>query len=104
MAFPPLLPLHRQPRDPTRLEQYALLAVPNPGETAQHFPQPWHSVRIDLEKREHAEMREKYRKEHAKKFRHVMKELKCVDDLNWMWRLFPRHVLMLLQSNVSVVV
>ena len=32
-----------------------------------------------------------------------MKELKYVDDLNWTRRLFPSQVLLLLQSNVSVV-
>ena len=32
-----------------------------------------------------------------------MNELKYVDDLNSTWRLFPSHVLLLLQLNVSVV-
>ena len=48
-------------------------------------------------------MREEFRKEHAKKFRYVMQELKYVNDLNWTWSLFPSHMVMLLQSNVSVV-
>ena len=69
MVFPPLLPLHRQPRDPTRLDQLALLAVPNPGETARVFLPPWHSVRINLEAREFEEARHKSKKEHEKKFR-----------------------------------
>ena len=57
MAFSPLLPLHRQSRDPTTLEKLALAAVPNPGQTARKMLPPWHSVRIDLEKREYPEMR-----------------------------------------------
>ena len=77
----------------------ALKAVPNPGETARALLPPWHTVRIALEKRE---FEEKDRQEHAKKFRYVMNDLKYVDDLNWTWRLFPSHVLLLLQSNVSV--
>ena len=106
MAFEPrrrLLPLHREPFNPATLEQLALAVVPNPGETAGALLLPWHTVRIALEKRGFEERREKDRKEHAKKFRYVMNELKYVDDLNWTWRLFPSHVLLLLQSNVSVV-
>ena len=98
--FKPFPPLHRESRSRATLEELALIAVPNPGETARHFLPPWRNVRIDLEKREYAEMKEKYRKQ---QFRYVMKELKYVDDLNWTWRLFPSHVLLLLQSNVSVV-
>lgn len=99
----PLPPLHREPRSPATLEQLALAAVPNPGETAQQFLLPWHSVRRELEKQEYYAMREEFRKERAKKFRYVMQELKYVNDLNWTWSLFPSHVVMLLQSNVSVV-
>ena len=80
----------------------ALKAVPNPGETARALLPPWHTVRIALEKREFEEKREKDRQEHAKKFRYVMNNFKYVDDLNWTWRLFPSQVLLLLQSNVSV--
>ena len=81
----------------------ALKAVPNPRKTARALLPPWQIVRIALEKRELEEKRETDRQEHEKKFRYVMNELKYVDDLNWMWRLFPSHVLLLLQSNVSVV-
>ena len=80
----------------------ALKAVTNPGETARALLPPWHTVRIALEKREFEEKRQKDRQEHAKKFRYVMNNLKYVDDLNWTWRLFPSQVLLLLQSNVSV--
>ena len=83
--------------------QLALNAEPNPGETARAFLPPWHTVRIALEKREFEEKGERHRQEHEKKFRYVMNELKYVDDLNWTWRLFPSHVLLLLQSKVSVV-
>lgn len=65
----PLPPLHREPRSPATLEQLALAAVPNPGETARQFLPPWHSVRRELEKQEYYAMREEFRKEHAKKFR-----------------------------------
>ena len=41
----------------------------------------------------------KWQKEHAKKFRYVMEELRWVDDLNWTWSLFPSHVVVLSQSN-----
>ena len=75
----------------------ALKAVPNPGETARALLQPWHTLQIALEKREFEEKREKDRQEHGKKFRYIMNELKYVDDLNWTWRLFPSHVLLLLQ-------
>ena len=88
-----------QPRSPDSLMKLALKAVPNPGETAQALLRPWHTVRIALEKRE---FEEKDRQEHAKKFRYVMNNLKYVDDLNWTWRLLPSHVLLLLQSNVSI--
>ena len=81
----------------------ALKAVPQPGETAWALLPPWHTVRIAFEKRKFEEKRETDRREHEKKFRYVMNELKYVDDLNWTWRLFPSHVLLLLQSNVSVV-
>ena len=104
MAFSPLRslpPLHRELRNPPTLQQAALLVVQNPGETARKVLPPWHTVRIALEKREFEKMRETYRKEHAKKFRYVMEELKYVDDLNWTWSLFPSHVLFLLQSNFS---
>ena len=84
------------------LEELAMLAVPNPGEIARQFFSPWQTVRMALEEREYSEMREEYRKEHAKKFRYVMKELKYVDDYNWTWSLFPSHVLLLLPSNFSV--
>ena len=84
------------------LEELAVLAVPNPGEIARQFFSPWQTVRMALEEREYSEMREEYRKEHAKKFRYVMKELKYVDDYNWTWSLFPSHVLLLLPSNFSV--
>ena len=77
------------------LEELAVLAVPNPGEIARQFFSPWQTVRMALEEREYSEMREEYRKEHAKKFRYVMKELKYVDDYNWTWSLFPSHVLLL---------
>ena len=83
--------------------ELALKAVPNLRETARALLRPWHTVRIALEKREFEEKREKDRQEHAKKFRYVMNDLKYVDDLNWTWRLFPSHVLLLLRSNVSVV-
>jgi len=43
------------------------------------------------------EKRDKVLKEHTKKFKHVMSELTYVDNLNWTWRLFPSHVLLLLQ-------
>ena len=92
-----------EPRNPDSLMKLALEAVPQPGETARALLPPWNSVRIALEKREFDEKRERYRREHEKKFRYVMNELKYVDDLNWTWRLFPSHVLLLLQSNVSVV-
>ena len=88
---------NNQPRSPDSLMKLALKAVPNPGETARALLPPWHTVRIVLEKREFEEKREKDRQEHAKKFRYVMNELKYVDDLNWTWRLFPSHVLLLLQ-------
>ena len=94
---------NNQPRSPDSLMKLALKAVPNPGETARALLPPWHTVRIVLEKREFEEKREKDRQEHAKKFRYVMNELKYVDDLNWTWRLFPSHVLLLLKSNISVV-
>ena len=48
------------------------MAVPNPGETARHFLPPWHILRQELENREYEEMGEKFRKEHAKKFRYVI--------------------------------
>ena len=92
-----------EPRNPERLMKLAFKAVPQPGETARALLPPWHTVRIALEKREFEEKRERHRQEHEKKFRYVMNELKYVDDLNWTWRLFPSHVLLLLQSNVSVV-
>ena len=92
-----------QPRSPDSLTQLALKAFPQPGETARALLPPWHTVRIALEKREFQEKRERHRQEHEKKFRYVMNELKYVDGLNWTWRLFPSHVLLLLQSNVSVV-
>ena len=88
---------NNQPRSPDSLMKLALKAVPNPAETARALLPPWHTVRIVLEKREFEEKREKDRQEHAKKFRYVMNELKYVDDLNWTWRLFPSHVLLLLQ-------
>ena len=88
---------NNQPRSPDSLMKLALKAVPNPEETARALVPPWHTVRIVLEKREFEEKREKDRQEHAKKFRYVMNELKYVDDLNWTWRLFPSHVLLLLQ-------
>ena len=37
----PLPPLHREPRSPATLEQLALAAVPNPGETARQFLLSW---------------------------------------------------------------
>ena len=52
------------------------MAVPNPGETARHFLPPWHILRQELENREYEEMREKFYKEHAKKFSYVMEELR----------------------------
>ena len=52
------------------------MAVPNPGETARHFLPSWHILRQELENREYEEMREKFRKEHAKKFSYVMEELR----------------------------
>ena len=101
--FSPLKPLHPHLRNPVSLQDLAAAAVPNPGETARALLLPWHTVRISLEKRECEEKREKHRQEHQTKFRYVMNELKYVDDLNWTWRLFPSHVLLQLQSNVSVV-
>ena len=47
-AFSPLRPLprpHTEPREPISpltLQQLALEAVPNPGETARQFLPPWH--------------------------------------------------------------
>ena len=70
----PLPQLHREPCEPTSplsLQQLALMAIPNPGEAARHFLPPWHILRQELEKREYEEMRENFRKEHAKKFRYV---------------------------------
>ena len=102
MAFTPLKPLRKPEKEPKplqSLEELALLAVVNPGEIARHVFPTWHAVRMALEQREFSEMRERYRKEHAKKFRYVMKELKYVDDYNWTWSLFPSHVLLLLQTT-----
>ena len=76
------------------------MAVPNPGETALHFLPPWYILRQKLENREFEEMQEKFRKEHAKKFRYVMEELKWVDDLNWTWSLFPSHVALLVRLGM----
>ena len=83
MAFTPLKPLRKPEKEPKplqSLEELALLAVVNPGEIARHVFPTWHAVRMALEQREFSEMRERYRKEHAKKFRYVMKEFKYVDD------------------------
>ena len=81
MAFTPLKPLRKPEKEPKplqSLEELALLAVVSPGEIARHVFPTWHAVRMALEQREFSEMRERYRKEHAKKFRYVMKELKYV--------------------------
>ena len=105
-SLSPLRPrsqLHREPREPSSplsLQQQALVAVPNPGETALHFLPPWHILRQELENREYEEMREKFRKENAKKFRYVMEELRWVDHLNWTWSLFPSHVALLVRLGM----
>ena len=105
-SFSPLRPLpqlHREPREPSSplsLQQLALMAVPNPEEAARHFLKPWHILRQKLENREYEEMREKFRKELAKKFRYVMEELRWVDDLNWTWSLFPNHVALLVRLGM----
>ena len=105
-SFSPLRPLpqlHREPLEPSSplsLQQLALTAVPSHGETARHFLPPWHILRQELENREYEEMREKFRKEHAKKFRYVMEELRWVDDLNWTWSLFPSHVALLVRLGM----
>ena len=99
----PLPQLHREPREPSipfSLQQLALMAVPNPRETARHFLPPWHILRQKLENREYEEMREKFRKELAKKFRYVMEELRWVDDLNWTWSLLPNHVSLLVRLGM----
>ena len=44
----------------------ALKAVPQPGETAQAFFPPRHSVRMELEEREFQENRKKWQLEHVK--------------------------------------
>ena len=72
MAFSPLRPLprpHTEPREPISpltLQQLALEAVPNPGETTRQLLPPWHCVTIQLEQQEYQEMREEYRKEREK--------------------------------------
>ena len=71
---------NNQPRSPDSLMKLALKAVPNPGEMAREFLPPWHRVRKELEEREFSENRKKWKVEHVKKFRHVMKELTLVDD------------------------
>ena len=57
-SFSPLKPLpqlsFREPREPSSpgtLQQLALNAVQNPGETARQFLPPWHSVRRELEEK-----------------------------------------------------
>ena len=99
----PLPLLHREPREPSSPlspQKLAQMALPNPGETACHFLPPWHILRQKLENREYEEMREKFPKENAKKFRYVMVELRWVDDLNWTWSLFPSHVALLVRLGM----
>ena len=106
-SFSPLKPLpqlsFREPREPSSpgtLQQLALNAVQNPGETARQFLPPWHSVRKELEGKEFTDNRKKWQKEHAKKFRYVVKEFKEVEDLNWTWSLFPSHVALLVRLRM----
>ena len=65
-----------EPSSPGSLEQLALNAVQNPGETARQFLPPWHSVRKEKGENEFTDNRQKWQKEHAKKFRYVMQEFK----------------------------
>ena len=65
-SFSPLQPLpqlsFREPREPSSpgtLQQLALNAVQNPGETARQFLPPWHSVRKELEEKEFTDNRKK---------------------------------------------
>ena len=81
--FSPLKPLpqlgFREPCEPTSpgtLQQLALNAVPNPGETVRQFLPPWHSVRKALEDKEFTDNRTTWQKEHAKRFRYVMHDCK----------------------------
>lgn len=80
----------------------ALYAVPNPGEVAREYLPPGHTVRMELEERKFEENRKKRQKEYAKKNRYVMEELRLVNDLNWTWRLFPSHVVALLQPRLWI--
>ena len=82
----------------------ALKAVPNPGKMAREFLPPWHCVRKELEEREFSENRKKWKVKHVKKFRYVMKESRLVDDFDWIWSLFPSHVVALSQSIQVIVV
>ena len=68
-SFSPLKPLpqlnFREPREPSSpgtLQQLALNAVQNPGETARQFLPPWHSVRRELEEKEFTDNRKKMAK------------------------------------------
>ena len=56
---------HGRNRNTESLMKLALKAVPQPGETAQAFLPPWHSVRMEVEEREFQENRKKWQLEHV---------------------------------------
>lgn len=69
MALSPLKPLHPEIRNPASLQELAVQAVKNSGETARKFLPPSHTVRMQLEEAEYQALRKKYQKGHAKKIR-----------------------------------
>ena len=46
MALSPLKPLHPEIRNPASLQELAVQAVKNTGETARKSLPPWHTVRM----------------------------------------------------------
>ena len=74
------------------LQELSLKAVPNSGEQARKVLPPWHMVRIALEEREYNEMRDRFREEHKLRFRHVLIELRVLEELDWSLPLFLSHV------------
>ena len=57
------------------LYQLALEAVPNPGLMADTFLVPYHPVAKELQERQYAECRNRYREEHRVNFRCVYEDL-----------------------------
>ena len=74
------------------LYQLAFKAVPNQGLMAETFLVPWHPIAKELQERQYAEGRNRYREEHRVNFRCVYEELLFIEAWFSNSKIYPSDV------------